>query len=548
MRVLKFSTYILAALITSELSNEANAAGIVAEECGGVEGQTKEGELNSTLSPALVSCTLASEAAPRFRPVSMALSTHASDLAQATSFSDLQGNWAESFIQALTARNIIQGFPDGSFRPDEPVTRAQFAAMIRQAFQKNPTQEVIEFVDVPAYYWAREAIQSAYQMGFLAGYPNRVFNPNQNIPRAQVLVALANGLDLSARPETTAALNTYFEDAAQIPDYARNSVAAATEKSIVVNYPTVKLLNPNQIATRADVAAFIYQALASSGAVPQLTADSVTQYIVGSQQTAATPSSANPTVTAPPAAEVEDLQSRLLALQGTRTGEFGNVFRGSPSISIANPSGFGADNNTLFVSASYQTSTREGENDDGSIGFGVGLGDARRLVGVEVSYTLASVTADYTEFGRGGFNVKVHRQLPRDFAVAVGYNGFLNIGDTDFEDSVYGVASKIFRTRDDITLPFSRVAVTAGVGNGQFGSADAIDDDDNSFNVFGGVAVRVIQPVSVIAEWTGQDLALGFSIVPFRNTSFVITPALRDVAGDGDGVRFVLGAGYSFQF
>lgn len=469
MRVLKILIYILAALTTSELSRQANAAGTIAEECRATEGQRSRGELDSTLSPgSLVSCALASETPPRFtRPVSVALSMQASDLAQATSFSDLQGNWAESFIQALTARNIIQGFPDGSFRPDEPVTRAQFAAMIRKAFQKNSTQEVIEFVDVPAYYWAREAIQSAYQMGFLVGYPNRVFKPNQNIPRVQVLVALANGLDLSAKPETTAALNTYFQDAAQIPDYARNSVAAAAEKSIVVNYPTVKLLNPNQLATRADVAAFIYQALASSGAVPQLTAsDSVTQYIVGSEQIASTPPSTNPTVTAPPAAEVEDLQSRLRALQETRSGEFGNVFRGSPSISIANPSGFGADNNTLFVSASYQTSTRDSESDDGSIGFGVGLGDARRLVGVEVSYTLASVSADYTEFGRGGFNVKVHRQLPRDFAVAVGYNGFLNIGDTDFEDSVYGVATKIFRTRDDIRLPFSRVAVTAGVGNG----------------------------------------------------------------------------------
>lgn len=348
MRVLKISIYILAALVTGELSREANALGTIAEECTGVEGQTGEGEFN-TLSLGSLSCALASEAPPRFtRPVSVALSTQGSDLAQATSFSDLQGNWAESFIQALTARNIIQGFPDGSFRPNQPVTRAQFAAMIRKAFQKNLTQEVIEFVDVPAYYWAREAIQSAYQMGFLAGYPNRVFKPNQNIPRAQVLVALANGLDLSAKPETTAALNTYFQDAAQIPDYARNSVAAAAEKSIIVNYPSVKLLNPNQIATRADVAAFIYQALASSGAVPQLTAsNSVTQYIVSSHH-ASTPSSTS-TVTAPPAAEVEDLQSRLL-VQGTRTSEFG----------------------------------------------------------------------------------KVHRQLPRDFAVAVSYNGFLN--NSDFDD------------------------------------------------------------------------------------------------------------------
>lgn len=155
-------------------------------------------------------------------------------LAQATTFSDVQGNWAQSFIETLVAQKIIQGFPDGSFRPDEPVTRAQFAAMLNKAFPQNPTREAIAFVDVPANYWASEAIQQAYQTGFMQGYPNSVFNPNQNIPRVQVLVALANGLNLAASTTTMAGLNTYFQDASQIPDYARNSVAAAAEKLLLL--------------------------------------------------------------------------------------------------------------------------------------------------------------------------------------------------------------------------------------------------------------------------------------------------------------------------
>jgi hypothetical protein len=71
-------------------------------------------------------------------------------LAQATTFPDIQGNWAQSFIEALAARGVIRGFPDGTFRPDEPVTRAQFAAMIRQAFQRAPKRSGTQFVDVPA--------------------------------------------------------------------------------------------------------------------------------------------------------------------------------------------------------------------------------------------------------------------------------------------------------------------------------------------------------------------------------------------------------------
>jgi hypothetical protein len=52
----------------------------------------------------------------------------------------------------------------------------------------------------------------------------------------------------------------------------------------------------------------------------------------------------------------------------------------------------------------------------------------------------------------------------------------------------------------------------------------------------------------LLAEWTGQDLAVGLSIAPFKNFPFVITPAVRDVTGSGYAPRFVLGAGVSFKF
>jgi hypothetical protein len=61
-------------------------------------------------------------------------------------------------------------------------------------------------------------------------------------------------------------LQTY-SDATVIPSYARSSVAAATENNLVVNYPNIKFLNPTQPATRAEVAAFVYQALVRSGQI-----------------------------------------------------------------------------------------------------------------------------------------------------------------------------------------------------------------------------------------------------------------------------------------
>ncbi|NEP63388.1 MAG: hypothetical protein F6K31_41895, partial [Symploca sp. SIO2G7] len=116
------------------------------------------------------------------------------------------------------------------------------------------------------------------------------------------------------------------------------------------------------------------------------------------------------------------------------------------------------------------------------------------------------------------------------------------------EDSIYGSVSHIVRTRDRITQPFSRVALTAGVGSGRFRSEEDVFNDRDTIGVFGSMAVRVAEPVSAIVEWTGQDLALGLSITPFKDLPIVLLPAVRDVAGAGDGGRFVMGAGFSFQF
>ena len=182
-------------------------------------------------------------------------------------FSDVSdAYWAEDYITALADRGILSGFPDGSFRPNEPVTRAQYAAMVEKAFPESPRREAIRFQDVTANFWAAPAIQTAYQTGFLSGYPEHIFRPEQQIPRVQVLVSLANGLNYAPRGSVDSTLGQ-FQDRGAIPSYARNSIAAASENQLVVNYPNVDILAPNQTATRAEVSAFIYQALAGRGEV-----------------------------------------------------------------------------------------------------------------------------------------------------------------------------------------------------------------------------------------------------------------------------------------
>lgn len=235
-------------------------------------------------------------------------------------------------------------------------------------------------------------------------------------------------------------------------------------------------------------------------------------------------------------------------LDGVPAGsEAPRPYRSSPAITISNPSGFGADNFTGFVGVGYQERTRFANEDDGGLVVGIGLGDARENIGVQLSYTVASFGGS-RDFGTGGFNAKLHRRLADDWSVALGWEGFATTGFVDFEDSIYGSVSHLIRTRESITQPFSRVALTAGVGNGRFRTEDDVFDDRDSVGVFGSMAVRVAEPVSAIVEWTGQDLAAGLSITPFRDVPIVLLPAVRDIAGAGDGGRFVMGAGFSFQF
>ena len=181
----------------------------------------------------------------------------------ATAFVDVAPNyWAKSYIEALASKGIIAGFPDGSFKPNEPVTRAQFAAIINKAFAPQAQQQATNFSDVSSNFWAYSAIQSATKSPFLAGYPNNTFRPQLEIPRVQVLVSLANGLGLTANNPNVLSV---YSDASAIPNWASSPVAAATATQLVVNYPTATQLNPSREATRAEVAAFVYQALVNAG-------------------------------------------------------------------------------------------------------------------------------------------------------------------------------------------------------------------------------------------------------------------------------------------
>ena len=183
-----------------------------------------------------------------------------------TTLQDIKNHFAQGCIDSLLDKKIILGdYKNKTFRANTPVTRAEFAAMITQAFPDTKiVRNPINFVDIPQDYWGYDAIKKSYEMGFLSAYIGKTFNPTFKIKRWQVLTALSRGLNYQASSSSTQKLNKIFDDAAEIPEEVKKSIAAATEKGIVVNYPNVRLLNPNENATRSDVATFLCQAIVNN--------------------------------------------------------------------------------------------------------------------------------------------------------------------------------------------------------------------------------------------------------------------------------------------
>lgn len=189
--------------------------------------------------------------------------------------------WAYPFIAALLKKGIISNVSTKNFQPDAPVTRAELAALISQAFEVNNLAQTktLSFKDVAPTDAFKSEIEQAISKGFMKGYPEGVFRPEQPVPRYQVLVALATGLNLKATQKPDELLKNYT-DIDSLPNWAREKIAAATEAGIVVNYPDLQKLEPNRPATKAEVAAMLYQALVKTQKFPPI----ASQYVVKPQR------------------------------------------------------------------------------------------------------------------------------------------------------------------------------------------------------------------------------------------------------------------------
>lgn len=228
--------------------------------------------------------------------------------------------------------------------------------------------------------------------------------------------------------------------------------------------------------------------------------------------------------------------------RGTAPGQV----RLGPAASVSVPTAFGVDAGELFVGASYQGRTRYTEEDDAAFVAGLGLG-TRRIVAAEVALTSYS-TFRGAPFETGGISVRLHRALPGNTSVAVGWENAVLWGNSDDRGSLYAVGTRIVPVRRDPTRPFGVAVFTLGVGNGRFRFEDDDADGNETVNVFAAAGVRVNEPLSLVADWTGQDVNVAASLTPIRRLPLVLTAGLADLTGSaGDGARFILSLGYGLS-
>lgn len=169
--------------------------------------------------------------------------------ALAASFSDVSNHWANSSIEQMAASKRINGYPDGTFKPDRQVSRAEFVNMANQTFGLSGTAANTNFNDVKSADWFYPQVSAAQSAGYIQGYPDGTFKPNQSISREEAAAVLARLLKLDTSTPSTLTV----KDAEVIDSWAKASVSALLTKQIFNGYEDGSF-KPYAPITRAEAA------------------------------------------------------------------------------------------------------------------------------------------------------------------------------------------------------------------------------------------------------------------------------------------------------
>jgi len=179
-------------------------------------------------------------------------------------FGDMEGHWAKAAVHDMASRFVVNGKSASSFAPDAVITRAEFAAIVVRALGLPDTGETAAFQDVSDKDWYAGSAAKAKEYGLIDGYEDGTFRPDRSITRQEAMVILSRamklaGLETSVSAGQADAALTAFADRQELADWAKEAAAAMVRQGLVAGNETG--LTPSADITRAETTTMVQRVL-----------------------------------------------------------------------------------------------------------------------------------------------------------------------------------------------------------------------------------------------------------------------------------------------
>ena len=173
----------------------------------------------------------------------------------AADFTDINGHWAENYINRWSEEKVINGYEDNTFKPNNNITRAEFVAMIMRIFAPEKKADISRYIDINSSAWYYDTLSRGYAMGAIQGYEDNTMRPDANITRQEAMVILNRILLL-----TPSESNHTFIDANEIASWAKESVTAFVSNGYINGYED-GTIRPTAYITRAEITKILDQSI-----------------------------------------------------------------------------------------------------------------------------------------------------------------------------------------------------------------------------------------------------------------------------------------------
>ncbi|WP_168121221.1 S-layer homology domain-containing protein [Paenibacillus sp. HB172176] len=183
-------------------------------------------------------------------------------------FSDMSNHWARDVVNDMGSRMVIDGNGDGLFSPDREITRAEFAAIIVRGLGIKLENGATPFSDVTESAWYSSAIHTAYAYHLISGFEDGSFRPNDKITREEAMVIIAKAMKITKLNEQLSvqlaeSILSSYRDASEVSDWAQSSIADCLQAGVVSGRSDMELAAKADM-TRAEVAAIVERLLQKS--------------------------------------------------------------------------------------------------------------------------------------------------------------------------------------------------------------------------------------------------------------------------------------------